>query len=50
MGATESRNDTTLAVRQNVADRFKTEKPWDSISHTEFLEHLLNVYNEHEGS
>ena len=50
MGVSESRDDTTLAVRQNVAERFKSEKPWESISHTEFLEHLLNVYGEHEGN
>ena len=36
----------TLTVERQTAHRFKDAKPFDSMSHDEFLAELLNAYQE----
>ena len=42
------RCDTNIGVPTATLSRFKGAKPWDSISHAEFLEHLLDMYEDDE--
>lgn len=37
---------TTISMRQDVHDRFLGAKPFDSMSHSEMVDYLLDVYED----
>lgn len=44
MSSTDTREDTTIAVRRSLKSRMDSLKPYDSISYGEFIKELLDEY------
>ena len=44
--STHAIEHTTLSLRRNVKSRLESLKPYDSMSWTEFVEELADVYEE----
>lgn len=50
MSSATNRDRTSIGVQRSTKRRLEDVRQWDSLSWDEFLQHLADVYEEHEAN